>query len=454
MVRKLDRVDATKGSLFKLIIIYSVPLICSSLIQNMFNAVDLVVLGNMADSTAVASVGATTAIIHLLVNGFIGIAGGTRIILAHQIGAKDKEGTKRSIDTSIIMALFIGILVAVVGIVFAPFFLRVTNCPKDCFDGAVIYIRIYTAAAPAILLYNFGSAILNASGDTKRPLYYIIASGFLNAILNVILCLVLPIKVVAVAVATASSQILGAILVFKRLCNEDLEEKVEPLHMQWNWSSCGKVLRQGVPLMLTNMLYPFANLQIQSAVNSFGVSATAGSSVCTTIDGFVNSFTNPFATTVTTFMGQNIGAKQPKRVKRSLWYCLILAVVMGFGLGWSVYLTGRFWIRLIVPGDPAAVEFGLIKMFYVTSFYGVQGANAVLGHSIQTYGYPIFSTVNSVFFVLCFRMIWMTFVFPYFKTFECLMACFTVSWLLMAVVNVFGSLFFGIRYNKGKYKNI
>ena len=152
MNRKLDRVDATNGSLFKLIIIYAVPLICSSLVQNMFNAVDLVVLGNMADSTAVASVGATTAIIHLLVNGFIGIAGGTRIILAHQIGAKDKEGIKRSIDTSIIMALFIGIFVAVVGIVLAPFFLRVTNCPKDCFDGAVIYIRIYTAAAPAILL--------------------------------------------------------------------------------------------------------------------------------------------------------------------------------------------------------------------------------------------------------------------------------------------------------------
>ena len=454
MLRKMTRVDATQGSLFRLILIYSIPLICSALIQKLFNAVDVVVLGNMADSAAVASVGATTSIIHLIVNTFFGISAGTRVILSRQIGARDGNSVKQTVDTSLILATVLGALVAVVGFIFAPAFLQVTNCPADCIDGAALYIRLYLCAAPAILLYNFGSAILNAAGDTQRPLFYIIASGLLNVVLNVILCLILPQKVAAVAIATASAQILGAFLVCRRLCHMDGYGKVVLSKMRWHAQSFLQILRQGAPLALSHALFPLANLQIQSAVNSLDVSAMAGNSAATMIGEMVGAFTGCFATTTTTFMGQNLGAEKTDRVKKSLLYCLLMGVLVGTSLGVLAYFNGRFLLRMILPDDEVAIEYAMIRMLYVTLFFGIQAANGVLGHAIQAYGYPVYSTANSIFFVFCFRMIWMTFVYPLNPTYAFLMLCFTVSWILMMLFNIAGCVFLTLRYQKGKYKRI
>ena len=454
MLRKMTRVDATQGSLVRLILLYTIPLICSALIQKLFNAVDIVVLGNMADSAAVASVGATTTIIHLIVNTFFGLSAGTRVILSRQIGARDDSGVKQTVDTSLMMATVLGILIAVVGFLCAPTFLQLTNCPEDCIDGAALYIRLYLCAAPAILLYNFGAAILNASGDTQRPLLYIITSGFLNVVLNVILCLILPQKVAAVAIATAASQVLSAILVCIRLCRMDGYGKVVLSKMRWRVKSFLQILRQGAPIALTHALFPLANLQIQSAINSFDVHAVAGNSAASTIGEMVTSFTGAFATTTTTFMGQNMGAEKPERVKKSLLYCFSFAILIGTILGSLVYLNGRTLLSLILSNDEAAIEYAMIRLFYIALFYGIQAANGVLGHSIQAYGYPIYSAVNSIFFTLGFRVIWMTFVYPRYQTFSSLMLCFTVSWILILLFNIVGTVVLTLRYQKGKYKRI
>ena len=251
---KLKNIDATEGPILKKILIYAIPLILGTLIQTLFNAVDMVVLGNMADSTSVAAVGATTAITSLLINSFIGLSGGAKNILARFFGSKDGERIKRTADTSMIMALVIGVFIALVCFFMSPLFLKWTKCPEECYDGALLYIRCYSLGAPAVMLYNFGSSILSASGDTKRPLYYIFASGSLNVILNIILCLILPVKVLAVAIATLASQVVSAALVIARLCKMEGFGRLELHKLTFCKRSMLQILRFGLPMALTHAL--------------------------------------------------------------------------------------------------------------------------------------------------------------------------------------------------------
>lgn len=451
---RAQRIDATQGNIVRMIVLYTVPLILSTLVQSLFNAVDIVVLGNMADSNAVASVGATTSIISLIVNTFVGLSSGTKVVLARQIGARDEEQIRKTVDTSLLSAVGFGALVAVVGVIFAPLFLDWTSCPSECYAGALLYIRIYVCAAPAILLYNYGSAVLSAAGDTQRPLYYILCCGLLNAVLNIILCLLLPQKVVAVAIATIAAQMLGAVLVFGRLCRMEGLGRVEVSKMRWNLSAFGKLMRFGVPIALSSSLYPLATLQIQSAVNLHGVSAIAGSSAAATIQNFSAAFSSSFGTTTTAFIGQNLGAQKHDRVKRSFSHCLWMSTASGGTIGVFLYLTGRFWLSLIVPDDPVAVDYGMIRMFYVTLFWFITCINGVISHATQAYGYSLICTVNSIVCVFGFRIFWMVFIYPYFGTFDMLMACFLVSWTLVLLVNIVTFLIVYNRYRKGKYKKI
>lgn len=445
---KNRKVDATKGALIPLIIAYAVPLILSTLIQTLFNAVDTVVLGNMADSTAVASVGATSSIVHLLISTFVGIASGLKIIMARYFGARNRSAIKRSADTALLTAFGLGILIALVGILSAPWFLRMTGCPADCYEGALLYIRIYVGAAPAIMVYNFGSSIITSAGDTQRPLYYIIAGGFLNVILNIILCLILPQKVIAVAVATAAAQVLSAFLVLYRLSHMDGDGRVDLRCMRFHWASFGEMMRYGLPLALSTALYPISNLQIQTAINSYGVSAVAGSSAAATLEGIPSAFNGAFASTATVFMGQNIGARQLGRVRQSARYCLTLGVVVTEIVGALLFLSGRFWLGLVLPSDPLAVDYAMIRMFFLMAFYGIAAANGVLGHAIQSYGYPLYSTLSSIAFVFGFRIIWMTWVYPAFPSFHLLMVCFTVSWSLLMLCNIVSYFIFRRTFEK------
>lgn len=447
-------VDATKGSILPLIIVYATPLIISTLIQSLFNAVDIAVLSNMANAHAVASVGATTSIIHLILHTFVGLAAGAKLILARQIGMQDAESIHKTVSTSLITAVFVGIIVAIVGVIYAPDFLRLTKCPAECFDGAVLYTRIYLGAAPAILIYNFGSSIITAAGDTQRPLYYILAGGVLNAVLNIVLCLILPEKVMAVAIATASSQVLGSVLVILRLCKMDGDCKLDLKSIRFSWSAFGKLIRYGAPIAFNSALYPLANLQIQSAINSFGVAATAGCSAATTIESVPSAFVTSFGTTASVFVGQNLGANKPDRVKKSFALCILLGVVTAGIIGSALYLSGEFWLALLVDRDPDAISYGMIRMFYLCLFYFIVGANNSMTNTIQAYGYSSFTAILSIFSVLIFRIIWMHFVYPHFETFDNLMLCFLVSWILVLAANIIALTIIMIRYKKGIFKKI
>lgn len=450
MLRGRGLIDATEGPIFKKILLYTYPLILSMLVQTLFNAVDIVVLGNMADNNAVAAVGATTTIVHLVVNTFIGLAGGTKILLAKMYGARDEESIRKMTDTSLIAGVLIGCIVAVVGFVFAPDFLTLTKCPAECFEGAVLYIRIYAAAAPAIMLYNFGSSVLNASGDTQRPLYYILAGGVLNILLNIVLCLVLTEKVAAVAIATVASQVLGAFLVTRRLTKMESYGRLSLTRMTFSFGSLLQMLRFGLPLALNNALYPFANLQIQSAINAYGVAATAGNSAAATLEGVVSSFVAPFGVTVATFVSQNLGAGKDERIGKSVFHCLWMAVAVGFTVGMASYLLAPYTLPLILGNDPLAIDYGIIRLFWVNGFYFIVGINMTLGGVVQSHGFSAAPAINSIVGVLVFRFAWMQWVYPLHETFDWLVSCFTVSWTIVMVMNICWFTFVTLRYKRMK----
>ena len=448
-------VDALQGSLIPLILTYTFPLILTTIAQHLFEIVDKAVLGNMADTVAVAAIGATGTITSLAINGFVGLASGTAIVLGRYVGQKDDEKIRTSIETSLISGFGFGVLVAIVGFIASPAFLTLTNCPRECYDGALIYIRIYIAAAPATLLYNYGATVLRTLGDTRRPFTYIMIAGVVNLVLNVILCLILPQKVAAVAIATAVSKIISAVLVVNRLCHFEGNARVKLNKLQFSLSAFGNLLRFGVPTAVYKLVFPLANLQIVSAINSFGVDAVAGNSAAASINNINHAFTDSFGITTMTFMGQNIGANQSERVQRSLRYCLFFSVGIGALLGFCFHLTGEFWLGLVLGStSEAAIEYGMIRSFWVTQFMFLSGANSVLSHALQAYGYPFFSSINSIVFTLGFRIVWMQGLYPQNPTFPMIMACFTVSWTLIMLFNSVSTIILTRRYRKGGYKKI
>lgn len=454
---KISRIDATQGSLVPSIFSYAIPLFLTTLLQSLFTAVDLAVLGNMADLFSVASVSATSSITSLLVNTFVGLASGIKVILARQIGARHREGIDHTVSMALILPIAIGAVIAVVGSILAPQILIWTSCPDDCMEGAVLYLRLYIIAAPAILLYNFGSSVLTASGDTQRPLYYMAASGMLNVVLNVILCLILPQKVLAVAVATVASQVLGAVLVIVRLIRMDGFCKVVISKIRWNTHAFVSVLRYGVPLMITNMLYPICNLQVQTGVNEIGVAAIAGNTAATTLESLVAGVNGSFSATTTAFMGQNIGAKKKDRVKKSFFYCISIGAGLAFAMSMFFYLTGDFWLSFILTDNPAAYDFAYERMRCVLLIYFIGTINSCCGHAIQAFGYPLYGSLTSILCVFVFRMIYLNFIYPGIvaqigPSFFHLMFCYTLSWGLLLLFSVGGFIYFYTRYCKGKYR--
>ena len=452
---RIKSVDVLHGNLLRSIVVYCIPVILIGLVQSLFNAVDLMVLGYVADTGAVASVGATTSIIHLLVNTFFGFSSGAKVVLARLIGAGEEERTQKTVSTSLILALAIGLLTAVGGFFLAGSFLRITECPAECYEGALLYMRIYLAAAPAIMIYNFGSAILTVSGDSQRPLYYMLLSGGLNLVLNFVLCFLLPQKVAAVAIATAISQLVGAVLVVIRLLKMDGICRLNPRRMRWSNSSFRKLVTNGVPIALSTALYPIANLQIQTQVNSFGPATMAGNSAMSSIETMMGTIaSSPWAATATVFVGQNLGANRTDRVKRSILYPLVISASLGVLLGTLGCLFSRYLAALYVT-EEAAIAAAQTRMMYTLLPLAVSGVNSVLSHVIQAFGYSTFCTVNSVVSVLLFRVFWMNLIYPLDPSFDMLCRCYLVSWLLILTVNVTFTLYlyYG-KFKKGKLRRV
>ena len=452
MKRLFGAVNFTEGPLVPAIVRYSIPIMIASVIQVLFNAVDVAVLGNLADASAVASVGVTSSITSLIVTSFVGLGVGLNVLLARFFGAHDTVRIKRTISTAVLTALSLGVLIAVIGIVAAEPMLSLVNCPEENMQGAKLYLIIYFASAPAILLYNYCSSILRVSGDTVRPLLYIVLSGLLNVALNIILCFLLPQKVLAVAIATLASQVLGATLTLLRLCRQESDFKLSIRHLCFDFSLFGKIMRIGFPAAINHSLYSISNILISSTLNSFGSAAIAGNTAAASIEALVSGVFCAFTGSVTVFVGQNLGANRHDRVKMSIVHCLWLSFLTAVLLGDGAFLFGRQLLALYVPGQEAAIDFGMIRLTFICAISFVSAINSTLGHALQAFGYTSVSAGISIMTVLVFRFIWMLAIYPFFETIYCLYFCYSCSWCLNLLVVFIAFFIVWKKYKRGKLK--
>lgn len=448
----MRKVDATSGPLTKQIFIYAIPLIFTTILQNLFDIADKAVLGNVAGTVAVASVAATTTVTSLIINGAVGLSTGTAIVLARFVGQKNEERIRKAIDTSLLAGGVIGVFIAVVGFFLAPVFLTVTKCPAECYADALLYMRIIIAATPVTLIYNYGAAIVRTLGDSQRPLIYITIAGIVNVGLNVFLCLVLRQKVIAVAIATVASKLISAYLIFRRLCNLEDSARVEVSKMRFDWQSFLLVVRFGIPASISNLVLPLGNLQIATAINSYGSSVLAGHSAAISVEIFAFAFSSGFGSAAMTFIGQNLGARNVERVKKSFWICTVLSTLISGSVGVFTYMTGEIWVGVIVGrASKIAIEHGVLRLLYVAMPMFVNAISNVLIAAMKAFGYPMLTSISNIAINLGFRVFWMQFIYPIYPRYVTIMQCYIVAWLLNLVFYV---LFFAFVYRRYVKKGI
>ena len=438
MFKQTRSKNITSGNLFLGILQFAIPLYISSLVQNLFTAADTAIAGNFADGLAVAAIGAGNPVINLLIGCFVSFATGAGMIVARAVGSKDESCIKESVDTAMVFSVVLGVALTVAALIFSTPVLRIMKCPEECFHGAVLYMNIYMLGTPALMVYNFASAIIRAEGDSTRPLVYIMISGAVNVVTNLLLCLVLANKVAAVAIATVLSQTISAALAVNRLMTKtDGPCKFSLKSLTFRGKVLGEVFRYGFPLSVAAAIYPIANLQIQPAINSYGAANLAGVTAANTIDTVTNALQVSFNSTCVTFMSQNIGAHNRKRVEKTIVLCGLCAIISGLVIGLlTAHVFSEQLLGIFLPDYPEAIWYGQKKMIYTTAFYWLAAIVGWLGSAVQAFGYPTLSTINNLVSVLGFRIIWMNFIYCKAPSVDLLYVCYTISWALTGLINV------------------
>ena len=450
----LKKPTITEGKIVPAMLLFAFPIALSTLLQSLFSMADLVIVRMMADNIAVASIGATAQIVSLLINSMVGIASGVNVILARFVGAKDDERSRRMVSTSLITGLGIGVVCALACILLYTPLLRLTDCPEECFAGAATYLVIYALSAPLIMIYNFAATVLRVNGDTTSPSLYLVLSGAANVAVNVILCLLMADKVAAVAISTALSQLLAAVLAMRKLMRIDGPCRFAFGQVSFDISLCVKIFYYGIPTAIVNAIYPVSNLMIQTQINGWGASAIAGNSAASNLYAIPNSASAALATATSVFVGQNLGAQKPQRVKRSIASGAVLGVSIAGTLGVLTWLLGAPLSSVFVGEDAFAIEISTRKMLYTMLPFFIQVLNSVLNNAIIAFGYSLFMMAKNVFATLIYRLIWMSLIYPISPGPDLLFFCFTTSWVLDLLVGV--AVFFVVMraYGKGKLKKI
>ncbi len=443
-------VDMTKGPILSTVLRFCIPLILGGLLQCAYSAADLMVVGKFASADDLAAVGATSPVTGLTINLFIALAVGSSILLARAFGAKDEVKIRRLVSTSYTFSLLLGVFIALLGQILAVPLLRLSGCPAEIMDGAVLYLRIIFLGAPAQLFYNFMCNVIRSDGDSKRPLFYLAVSGVLNVGLNLVFVLALGMGAGGVAAATVVSQYASALLLFIRLVSLDGAKHLSPFKFNINPKQLGRILRLGVPSAVSSSMYSIANFQIMSAINAYGAYATAGNAAATNIEGFFTTMTATLTTATSAFVGQNIGAGNRERVSKSITKLYLFAVPT-FGLvGLLAPIFGKELLSLYLPeGSFDAAEFGTIRLWCVSAVLFLSAAMNINSGALQAFGYTTYSMLISVICVCGFRTLWLLFVYPYYTTPLGLYICFTISWLITCAVGTVTVWVLRTKFKKG-----
>lgn len=428
-------IDMCNGPLFGKILLFSLPLMLSGILQLLFNAADMIVVGRWVGSDALAAVGSTGPLINLLVNVFIGLSVGANVLVARFFGAGQEKELSDMVHTAVLTSVISGIILIFVGWFSAPFALRAMGAPDEVLGQSVLYIRIYFAAMPAMMLYNFGAAILRAVGDTRRPLYFLTVAGVINVILNLIFVIGLSLGVAGVALATAISQVISAALVVICLVRSDSAYRLDLKAIRIVPNKLLMMLQIGLPAGLQGAIFSVSNVLIQSSVNSFGATAMAGNSAAGNLEGFVYTAMNTMHQTAVSFVGQNYGAHKYKRIGKTACLCIGIVTVVGLVMGNGFYLAGRLLLHLYSPEEPV-IAYGMKRLFYICCPYFLCGVMDTLVGCIRGMGHSVLPMLVSLTGACLFRVIWIYTVFSQNRTLDILYVSYPVSWALTASVHL------------------
>lgn len=437
MKSKSKTVEMCSGSLFLNILKFTFPFMLANVLQRLYNAADVVIVGRYAGREALAGVGTTGSVTQIMIDLFVGLAIGTSAALGRALGAGDKEKSGKIIHTSMMISILGGLIISVLGVVFAGPLLTLIEVPSDVMQQAKIYMQIIFSGQVFSLIYNFGSAVLRAKGDTKRPLYIVTISGIINVLLNLMFVVQFKMKAEGVALATVISQIFTAIAIIYILRNETdgLNLKIKKLSV--HKESFLDVVKIGVPSGVQSMIFSFANIIIQSSVNSFGPAAIAGSAAAANIGGFYYIVLNSLTHASLVFVSRNMGAKKYDRIKKSVVVCLIYACIIWAIEALITILAGKTLVGIYAPGDNEAIKMGTIRVMVVGLTYGLCGCMGVMSGALRGIGRSMVSMIISIAGVCGIRILWVLTVFKSMRTFESLFVSFPLSWLgtfLMEVV--------------------
>ena len=425
------RQDLCEGPFLPKIISYTIPIILTSVLQLLFNAADLMVLGQLKGNDNVGAVGATGSLINLLVSLFTGLAIGAGVCVAQGIGAKDDNRVSRAVHTAIPAAIIGGAVLTVVGVFGSRWFLKWMATPENLIGQATLYMQIYFAGIIPILVYNFGAAILRSAGDTKSPLIYLTVAGVVNILLNLFFVAVCNMAVDGVALATVISQLLACILVLRKLIYRDDSCKLNLKKMKIDPGALSRIVGIGLPAGIQSSLFAISNVTIQSSINSFNIEAiNNGCSAASNIEGFVYMGMNAFQQTATTFVGQNSGARKYNNVGRITLLSLICVTVVGLFLGIMGRVFAPQLLSLYLKEGGASITYGQIRMNYVCLVYFLCGIMDVLSGSLRGMGASTVPMVVTILGACGLRVVWVATVFSRFKTLESLFVVFPVSWIV------------------------
>lgn len=434
---KNHTMDLTSGAILPKMLRFSFPIMASGVLQLLFNAADIIVVGRFAGDNSMGAVGSTSSLINLFTNLFIGLSVGVNVIAARSHGANSKDDMQDIVHTSVLLSLICGVVLAAVGAVFAPQMLELMEATENQLPLAVTYLRIYFLGMPAMLLYNFGAAVLRAVGDTKRPLYYLTTAGIINFLLNLLFVIVFKMDVAGVALATIISQCVSAVLIVICLARETDAIHLDFRKLKIHGIVMRAVIRVGLPAGFQGMIFSLSNVVIQSSVNLFGDTVVSGNSAAQSIEGFVYMAMNTFYQAAISFTGQNVGAKKYYRVPRILLCSEACVIVTGLVLGWAAYLFGRPLLS-IYSNSADVVTAGMVRAGIILTTYALCGCMDVMVGMMRGIGYSIMPMIVSLIGACGLRILWIMTVFriPEYHSIRTVYYSYPITWGITLLAHI------------------
>ena len=428
-----NEIDMLHGPLFMKIIMFTLPLAASSILQQLFNSVDVAVVGRFASSQALAAVGSNAPVISLLINLFMGVSMGANVIISNHIGQNDRRSIRDAISTVGLVAIISGLLMMVVGILVARPILTMMDTPADVLDMAVTYLRIFFLGIPFFMIFDFGSAILRSMGDTRRPLYILVAAGIVNTILNLVFVIIFHMGVAGVAIATSIANAVSAALIIYLLLHEKEPYRLRPKKLYIEWKELKRMLQIGVPAGLQGMVFSISNVLLQASINGYGSDAIAGSAAAVNFEYYCYFIIGAFNGAAISFTGQNYGAGLNHRVKRIFAICLFMGFVGCAALNWFFIWQEDFFLRLFTD-SPAVIAFGKTRMHIALAWQSIAAFYEISGSVLRGMGKSMEPTLITVFGTCLLRIVWIYTIMPGWRGFDHLITVYPVSWAITAMM--------------------